>query len=379
MSRRGHSEGTIHRRNDGRWAAALSLGHQGGRRRRRYFYGKTRAEVAKKLQEAQRTVSDGGPIPPERQTVATLLETWLENGAARRVRPRTIERYKEIVSLHLIPSLGDVRLSKLSPVDVEKMMSNALAKGAAPRSVSHFRAVLRTALNAGMRWGWINRNAAALCEPPRVGSVERRVLGVADAKAVLEAVRGDRLEALYTVSLACGLRQGEALALDWAAVDLDSGAIRVARSLERLDGQWHFSEPKTRSARRVVPLPEPVTVALRGHRSRQLQERLQAGPAWEGERWGALVFVTETGSPLSGSHVLRRLRKLLAMASLDSMRYHDLRHGAASLMAAQGVPPRVAMEVLGHADFSTTMNIYAHVAPDVQRDAAEKIGTALWA
>ena len=136
MSRRGHHEGTIHKRNDGRWAAAVSLGYQGGRRRRKYLYGKTRAEVALKLQQAQRTMDDGGILPGERQTVETLLKTWLRDSAAPKVRPKTLVRYEEIVRLHLIPALGSIKLARLNPADVERMLNEALAQGVSPRSLT---------------------------------------------------------------------------------------------------------------------------------------------------------------------------------------------------------------------------------------------------
>jgi integrase len=253
MSRRGNTEGTIHRRKDGRWAAALSLGYQGGRRRRKYLYGKIRGEVSRKLQEAQRTLSDGGILPGEKQTVQTLLETWLKDSAAQKVRSRTLQRYQEIVRLHLVPALGTTKLTKLNPVHVERMMNDALEHGASPRSVTHFRAVLRTALNAAMRWGWVNRNAAGLTDPPRVTVREVRALSVEDAQAVLTAVAGDRLETLYTLSLACGLRQGESLGLSWKDTDLQAGTVTVRRSLERVDGEWRLSEPKPRAAGAPYP------------------------------------------------------------------------------------------------------------------------------
>ena len=154
--------------------------------------------------------------------------------------------------------------------------------------------------------------------------------------------------------------------------------MTIQRSLQRVDGAWCFPEPKTTRSRRTIPLPGPVTAALREHRARQLQERLRLGPAWQGEAWGDLVFADEAGGPLSGFHVSRRFKALLKLAGLPEMRYHDLRHGAASLMAAQGVPARVAMEILGHSQISTTMNIYTHVAPELGREAADRIGAALW-
>lgn len=378
MAKRGNSEGSIYRRRDGRWAASVDLGHADGRRRRKAFYGRTRQEVAHKLQAAQRALADGLPLASQKQTVGGFLEVWLRDSAARKVRPRTLQRYGEIVKIHLIPRLGHIRLSRLTPADVERTMNAALGDGASPRSAAHMRAVLRTALNVAMRWGILGRNVASLAGPPHVPEREIRPLSRSDARTILEAVRGDRLEALFTVGLALGLRQGEALGLRWADVDLEAGTLSVQRSLQRVDGGWLFLEPKTTRSRRTVPLPGPVTAALREHRARQLQERLSLGPAWQGETWGDLVFTDEAGGPLSGFHVSRRFKALLAVAGLPQMRYHDLRHGAASLMAAQGVPARVAMEILGHSQISTTMNVYVHVAPELGRDAADRIGAALW-
>jgi integrase len=157
-----------------------------------------------------------------------------------------------------------------------------------------------------------------------------------------------------------------------------SNCLTVRRSLQRIDRAWRFMGPKTARSRRTIPLPAPVAGSLREHRTRQLEERLRAGAAWEGRAWGELVFTDELGRPLAAFHVLRRFRALLASAGLPTMRYHDLRHGAATLMAAQGVSPRVAMELLGHSQISTTMNIYTHVAPELQRDAADRVSAALW-
>jgi len=376
--RRGNAEGSVYRRRDGRWTASVDLGQAGGRRRRRAFYGRTRQEVARKLTAAQRQIADGLPLPGQRLTVADFLEVWLRHTIPSKVRARTLERYQQIVRLHLIPRLGRIRLAKLTAAHVEHMMNDALAQGASPRSACHHRAVLRTALNAAMRWDVLGRNVASRAVPPHVPEREVRALSRGDARALLEAVRGDRLEALFTVALALGLRQGEGLGLRWPDVDLDGATVTIQRSLQRIGGEWLFPEPKTTRSRRTVPLPGPVTTALREHRARQHQERLRLGPAWQGATWGDLVFTDEAGGPLAGFHVSRRFKALLAVAGLPPMRYHDLRHGAASLMAAQGVPARVAMEILGHSQISTTMNIYAHVAPELGRDAAERIGAALW-
>ena len=229
-----------------------------------------------------------------------------------------------------------------------------------------------------MRYGLVVRNVAALADAPRVAVREVTDLTPDAARSVLQAVRGDRLEALFTVALACGLRQSESLGLRWSDVNVDAGTMSIQRGLQRINGTFTFFPPKTARSRRTVAMPVPVAAALHQHMKRQLEERMAVGEAWEGDAWGALVFANELGRPLTSFHVSRRFRKLLQLAGLSPIRYSDLRHGAASLMAAQGVSARVAMEILGHAQISTTMNIYTHIAPELQREATEKVAGALW-
>ena len=186
------------------------------------------------------------------------------------------------------------------------------------------------------------------------------------------------MEALYTVALALGLRQSETLGLRWSDINVDVGTFSVQRTLQRVNGSFFFYPPKTLQSRRTIAFPELIATALRQHLNRQLEEREALGPACEGDAWGALVFADPMGRPLTSFHVSRRFNKLLNHAGLPNMRYHDLRHGAASIMAAQGVPARTAMEILGHAQISTTMNIYTHIAPELQREATERVAEALW-
>ena len=186
------------------------------------------------------------------------------------------------------------------------------------------------------------------------------------------------MEALYTVALALGLRQSETLGLRWSDINVDVGTFSVQRTLQRVNGSFFFYPPKTLQSRRTIAFPELIATALRQHLKRQLEEREALGPACEGDAWGALVFADPMGRPLTSFHVSRRFNKLLNHAGLPNMRYHDLRHGAASIIVAQGVPARTAMEILGHAQISTTMNIYTHIAPELQREATEKVTEAMW-
>lgn len=209
-------------------------------------------------------------------------------------------------------------------------------------------------------------------DPPRYRSPEVQPFTPEGARAFLDATRGDRLEALYTVVLAVGLREGEALGLRWEDVDVAQGALKVRKQLQRIDGKLQLKDLKNaRSKRtRILPLPLSLMAKLKAHRADQLEERLAAGGRW---RDSGLVFTSTIGTPLDARNVLRRFQALTERAGLPRQRFHDLRHCCASLLLVQGVPPRVVMEILGHSDIRLTMNTHAHVMPVLQREAADMI------
>lgn len=374
MNRRGQHEGNVYRRADGRWEARLQLGYADGRRVRRSFYSKTRAEVIQRLSQAQRQLHDGYAPRDERLTVERYLTEWLAESVKPRVRPSTYRSYEMLVRQHLVPDLGRQPLAKLTAAQVQALLNRKLAAGLSPRSVHHVRAVLRRALNQAVRWGLVARNVATLVDAPLVPRFEVAAMSPEQAKAFLSAVSGDRLEALYTAALATGLRQGELLGLRWADVDLDHGELNVRHALQRIDGTLQLVQPKTNLSRRRVALAAIAVGALRRRRTQQLQERLFAGSLWQESDF---VFTTVAGAPLDGVNVTHHLQDVLHRAHLPRMRFHDLRHACATLLLAQGVHPRVVMETLGHSQISLTMNTYSHVIPALQRDAADRIDDAL--
>ncbi len=275
--------------------------------------------------------------------------------------------------LYLTPALGRHQLAKLQPEHVQTLMNQMLeaggkdGQGLSPRTVQRARAVLRRALNQALKWGMVPRNVATLVDPPRSRTPRFTTLRPEQGRVLLDAARGDRFEALYRVALSLGLRQGEALGLRWEDVELQAGTLRVAVALQRFDGKLQLVEPKTDRSRRVLSVPTALVSALKAHRARQLQERLLAGDRW---RDSGLVFTSRIGTPLEPRNVTRAYKALLTRAGLPDIRFHDLRHSCASLLVAQGLHPRVVMETLGHSQISLTMNTYAHVLADVQREAA---------
>jgi integrase len=182
------------------------------------------------------------------------------------------------------------------------------------------------------------------------------------------------MQTLVTVALGLGLRRGELLGLRWQDIDLDSATLTVRHQLQRHDNVWVFVEPKSKAGGRVLPLPAFLIDELRAHRTRQLEDRLKAGPLWE--EW-SLVFCTQAGRPLHAPNVWQEFQKGLTKAGLPRMPLHGLRHGTATMLLAQGASAREIQAVLGHANISTTLGIYAHVAPELMRENADRMQRAL--
>jgi len=367
--KRGQNEGSIYKRKDGRWAACISLGWQNGQQKRKYFYGDTSAEVKKALNKALLDHEQGLPVAVERQTVAQFLDRWLNDYAKPRIRPKTYRSYDKTTRLYLKPKLGQFILEKLAPQHVQEMMKN-LTEEVSAHTAKYARTVLRVALGQALKWGLVARNVATLVDPPR--QTRRRIdpWTPEEARQFLETIQGDRLEALFSVALAMGLREGEALGLRWLDVNLDNRTLRVENQLQRIDGEWKLVETKSESSRRALPLPDRIVNTLRAHRVRQLEEKMLAGEKWN-EKVPGLVFTTSVGTPIEARNLVRKFHLLRGKAGLRHQRFHDLRHCAASLLLAQGVVPKIVQEILGHSSITLTMNTYAHVMPVMKRDAAD--------
>ena len=366
---RGAGEGTIVRRKDGRWCAALRTDDG----KRKYYYGHTRDEAAEKLNRAIGRRLDGLPQPNERITLAAYLQDWLEYTVRRNVRPWTYRGYEVHVRRHIVPALGKVPLAKLTTAQVRRWVSQKLDSGLAPKSV-HYMKTTRARPSTGSG-GWARRaprgrDSADEQEAEDAGSSVR----CEETQLFLRAIRGDRFEALYLVG-SLGLRQGEVLGLRWTDVHLAEAQLEVARSLQRVRGVYELVDPKTEESERPVKLPPTVVAKLREHRSRQVTEQL-AAPQWA-NTWD-LVFTTPTGAPLNGRVVLSAFQRKLTGAGLPKVRFHDLRHSCSSLLQAKGISPRVVQEQLGHADLSMTLR-YTKVLPELAEAAARRMeGHPVW-
>lgn len=310
MARRGHGEGSIYRRKDGRWTASISLGFDSqGRMKRRYVYGRTRREVAEKLAVLQEQRRQGKLASPARETLGEFLDRWLVDVVEQTVRPKTVEGYRVVVDVHIKPALGKVPLQQISPAHIQRFYAEKLKEGRAPAYVRKMGAVLGRALEVAHRWGLIPTNPARLADKPKIEKKESVIPTPEQVAKLLETSRSHRLHALFVLLSTTGSRLGEALGLQWPDVDFDEPSVVFRHQL-----QW-AGKPlrpalvplKTNSSRRRLPLPEMTVRALKAHRKHQKEERLLAGEAWVD--WG-LVFTTPIGTPINPSN-FRNLLPLL--------------------------------------------------------------------
>lgn len=365
--RKSNGEGNVRQRTNGLWEARIVLPDG----KSKSFYGQTKAEAIKKQRNAQHALDRGIPVlADERQTLAKFLPAWLEVKKSQ-LKTATWMRYRLFVN-HILPTLGRVQLTKLTPQHLSALYAKKLDEGQSPTSVHHLHTMLHGALEQALRWGLVARNVSDLVDPPRMAKTEMRVWTPEQAMTFLATVAAasDRLEALYVLALTTGMRQGEMLALTWADVRLDDAhpSLTVRRSLEvREHGAREIGTPKTTTGKRKVDLGAVAVDALRAHRKRQNEVRL-AARVWEDHD---LVFCNSLGRTLEPNNIKRdSFDPMKKSAGVPDIRFHDLRHTAASLLFLKNVHVKKVSEMLGHAGIAITLQTYGHLMPTMQRDAA---------
>lgn len=374
MGKRGNGEGSISRRGGGGWMGQYTV-HAAGGKKRRTVYGKTRAEVAKKLARALADREDGLVFDAGGQTVGEYLDRWLADSVKGSVRPKTFESYEWLVRKHIAPALGRIKLASLNAAHLQGLYRSKLDAGLSARTVRYVHAVMHRALKQALRWGLVPRNVSEAVDPPKLQRKEIKPLSRGEARRLLEAARDNRLEALYVLAVHCGLRQGELLGLRWEDIDLEAATLQVRRVLTTAKEGPKFTAPKTARSRRTIMLNRQAVEALRRHHDRQFEESTQFADEWQDY---GLVFATTAGTPINPRNLTgRSFKPLLKQADLPDIRFHDLRHTCATLLLSSGVHPKLVQELLGHATIAITLDTYSHVLPGMGDQAANAMETAL--
>jgi integrase len=368
--------GQIINRGKNRWLVRVPRGRDGAGTRlyhNRTVYG-SKKEAEAYLTKVLREVQTGTFVEASSRSIADFVSDWLDTTASQRVRPRTLSDYRWLAERYIFPDLGGRTLSQVHASDIQRAYAALTARGLSPRTVRYAHSVLHGALEHAVRWQALARNPAKLVTLPRAERREMNALDADQSRTFLRAAREDRWFALWLLLISGGMRPGEALGLKWS--DVDGNRLRIQRSLVRASNHsWSLTEPKTARARRTVVLPAIALQALVELQDRQAVERATAGYGWTEH---GLIFTTGTGTPLDYRVLVRRhFKKLLTQAKLPIIRPYDLRHTSATLLLGAGENVKVVSERLGHTSAALTLDVYSHVLPHMQHDAAERLGHLL--
>jgi integrase len=377
--------GSLKKRSEGSWSIVLYLGRDPvtGKKRQKWhtFVGNKKqadAELARLLHE----LNTGAYVEPTKLTVKDYLERWLSDYAKTNVSGKTYERYEEIIRKHLVPALGGTLLSNLRPLHIQAYYAQALqtgkkrgevVAGLSAQTVLHHHRILREALGRAVKWQLLVRNPADAVESPKPPRREMRAINEAQTAWLLEVARGTRLYIPVLLAVTSGMRRGEFLALRWPDVDFITGIAAVRRSVEQTNSGIRFKSTKGKKGRPIALLSIAIE-ELKEHRQAQEKEKEALGADYQDQD---LICARENGSLWKPDSFTADFARLARKAGLRGVRLHDMRHSHATQLLIQGVHPKVVSERLGHSTVGITLDIYSHVLPGLQEDAAQKLDTVL--
>jgi len=362
---------------NGRYYTVISMKDTGtGKWRRKWLAGHAaRRKAERALAEAVSQVNKGVFIIPSRETVAQLCRNYLATTAPNRVRPITLQSYRQMLETHVISRVGAKPATMLTPDDINSIMADIVGARKSVTTARYVHRVIHRVLDDAVRKGKLARNVADLADPPAAKKAETEVWDMDELDLFLTAAaKSDHYELFATLALT-GMRRGEALGIRWRDMDLNiaSPKVSICRTVYKLGkDDWRFEEPKTKRSRRVIALPISLAMLLQ-----QLRERQEANARWYGRELSEndSIFVRNDGTLPDPRYVSKIFRRIVREAGLKRIRLHDLRHTYATLQRKAGQPIEVISRVLGHASEIVTLTVYNHWEGELRApaDAMDKM------
>jgi integrase len=370
-------KGHVRERSPGHWAIILDLPdpETGKRRRKWHSFAGTKREAQTECARLISDLSGGAYVEPARTTVQDFFERWLDHMKGQ-LTARSHERYTELACKNLIPLIGSVPLTKLRPTTISQAYAKALKNGRrdgkgglSPLTVQYMHRILRHALQQAVRWQLLVRNQADAVKPPKAQRKQMKALDADGTAAVIEAARDTSLFVPILLGVLCGMRRGEITALRWRSIDLERGQLSIVASTEQTRDGIREKCPKSGHGR-TIALPSLVVDELWRHRLRQAEALLKLGVRLGDDRH---VVTRADGEPVQPRSLTHAFEIFLRKQGLPRVRLHDLRHSHATHMLTSGVHPKIAQERLGHSSVAITLDLYSHVLPGLQADAAARV------
>ena len=376
--RRANGEGSIRKRPDGRWEGRYTAGRdpETGKTVYKNVLGKTQAEVKVKLKQAIQESTEVDALKAAQYTVGQWMDVWFENYAKIKVRPSSHQTYRGYIDNHIKPNIGKIPLGKLTTLELQKLYKKLLSrgrvdrieakgqpKGLSPKTVRNIHQVISSAMDFARSQKLIAGNPTDGCALPKLEHRELKTLPVEQLASFLREAKESGVFEMYYIELATGLRRGELLGLKWEDLDLEQCTLRVQRQVSRINGEVVEAPLKTKNSYRTISLGEDAVGILK-------KQKKKCGDS-------EYVFPSPTGGPISPDSVIQMLHRVLKRAGLPKVRFHDLRHTFATVALQNGVDIKTVSGMLGHYSAGFTLDTYAHVTTQAQREAAKTMGSVL--
>ena len=373
MARGAQGNGTIRQRKDGRWEARITVGRNPstGKQIQKSIYGKTQAEVSKKLRELCKEVDDGIYKEPVKYTVKDWAEIWL-NEYTSNLKPLTVKQYTTYINNRIVKNMGSVKLTRLDTPIIQRFYNQLTKEGLSPVTIKNIHSILHSMLETAVEVGYMRTNPSNVCRLPKPEKKQIKPLENADISKLLEALKGDKYESLYTVDLFTGLRQGELLGLTWDCIDFKKGTMYIYRQLQFNKGSYYFTSLKNGKTRTIALAPYVLNI-LRNQKAWQAECQLKSYGMWNNK--DDLVFTNELGGHLTQNYTYRHFKKIVSSIGIPDARLHDLRHTFAVSSLQSGNDVKTVQEALGHHTAAFTLDVYGHVTEEMRKASADRLET----
>lgn len=360
-----------------KWSFTIDVGRdpKTGKRKQKTKSGfNTKRDAQKACAELITQIENGQYVEISKDSISEFLIQWLENHAKQVLRPSTYDVHKWTIESQIIPAIGMLTLNKVTALDIQNFYNEKIKEGLSASYVRRMHSILHSSFEKAVKWGLIQKNIINAVDPPRKELKEIQTWDIQTVRLFLSKIKGEYLRIVYVLALYTGMRKGEILGLRWKDIDFENKKISIRQTLYRTREGIIFQEPKTKTSRRMISVPDYVIDELKSHRIQQNKWKLQLGEAFVDKN---LVVTNPMGNPMDPRGVKRNMDKLMKEIDVPIIRFHDMRHTHATIMLQLGEHPKVVSERLGHSKVPVTLDIYSHVTPDMQKESADKFAIAI--
>ena len=380
----------IEKRGENSYRLRVSGGYTGDGKRITYkktIQAKNKTEAQKELALFISEIETGQALSAKKMRLRDYAEFWINNYAIPNLSPKTYERYKNMLKARILPYLGNMYLDKIQPMQLMYLYQelsectytrkNETHKLSSKTILEHHR-LLHSMLQQAVYWQMIPYNPASRVRPPKARKPNINFYDNVQTIALIKALEGEELKfrVIILLTIFTGLRRGEVLGLEWQDIDFKNSSVTVRQASQYVSSIGIYTkDPKTETSNRIISIPESITKLLKEYQRKQLKNRLLLGDKWiETNR----LFVQSNGAPMHPDTITKWFRQFLEDKNLPHITFHGLRHTHATLLISQGLDVRTVSNRLGHAQTSTTLNIYAHAFAKMDREASEKLDNLLY-